>query len=202
MGRMLFVTGTDTGVGKTVTSAVLAREAREEGLHVAYCKPIQTGLTSGEPGDASFVQEFSKVDVYELLRFRDPLAPLVAAAREEVKIDVRQLVIEIRDLAGRYDLLIVEGAGGLLVPISSEVTMAELARDLNAPLVLVARPGLGTLNHIALSAEAARTRGLEIDQLVLADWPDSPTLAEVTNRDRLGLEFDRVRLIPHDESIE
>lgn len=185
-GRILFVTGTDTGVGKTVVSAVLAREARENGTDVAYCKPVQTGLATGQAGgDADLVGAAAAVPVHELERFREPLAPAEAAAQEGRTIDGAAIAERVRGLAADVEVLIVEGAGGLLVPLTEQQTMADLAAALEAPLVVVARPGLGTLNHTALTYEAAERRGLAVEQIVLSGYPSEPGLTERTNLERL-----------------
>ncbi|MGH8972726.1 MAG: dethiobiotin synthase, partial [Acidimicrobiia bacterium] len=149
-----FVTGTDTGVGKTVVAAALARAEAGAGRRVAYCKPVQTGLRPGEPGDADFVAAAAGVPVTEGLRLEEPLAPAVAAERAGTTIDVDALVSWCRHQAESVDVLLVEGAGGLLVPLSGAVTMADLAALLHAEIVIATRPGLGTLNHTALTLEA------------------------------------------------
>jgi len=198
VSAILFVTGTDTGVGKTVTSAWLCLRARSAGLDVAYVKPVQTGLPPGERGsDADHVAGTARVPVFELQRFAQPLAPAVAAELEGITIDLDHLAGSIVTLAQDRDVLIVEGAGGLLVPIAGDRTMADLAKMLAAPLVVVARTGLGTLNHTALTLEAARLRELAVDRIVVADWPSTPSRTEETNRVRLEGMHHRVELLPH-----
>ena len=191
-----FVTGTDTGVGKTVASAWLCARARLDGMTVRYCKPVQTGVEDDQPGDAAFVRQVANVEAFELTRLRDPLAPAVAAARENTTIDVAALVDRIRSLADGIDVLIVEGAGGLLVPLDDERTMADLAAALGATLVVVARPGLGTLNHIALTLEAAAHRNLPVETLILSGVPAIPDLAVETNIALLRAGSVPVELIP------
>lgn len=185
--RMIrFVTGTDTGVGKTVASAVLAARARTQGMGVRYVKPVQTGLPDGAPGgDADFVAGVAGVEAEELFRFGEPLAPAVAAERAGVPIDFDGLVEATRARAAGCDLLLVEGAGGLLAPLAGERTMADLAAALPADLVVVTRPGLGTLNHTSLTLEAAARRGLVVDSLVVGSWPSDPGVTELTNLERL-----------------
>lgn len=180
-----FVTGTDTGVGKTIASAVLAAAARRRGARVAYVKPVQTGLAPGARGDADFVAEAAGVEAAELLRFDEPLAPAVAAEHAGVPIDVGDLAAAIRDRAARVDVLYVEGAGGLLVPLTATETMADLAEAIGADLVVVTRPTLGTLNHTALTLEAAAGRGLAVAMLVISGWPSRPGVVEETNLGRL-----------------
>jgi dethiobiotin synthetase len=178
-----FVTGTDTGVGKTIVSAVLAGRALAEGRSVRYVKPVQTGLSPGDRGsDADHVAGHG-IDARELLRFPDPLAPAVAAELAGRPIDIESLVRETKACAEDVDLLYVEGAGGLLVPITDDCSMADFARSLEAELVVVVRPGLGTLNHTALTLEAAERRGLHVALVVVSGYAGGTT--EETNLVRL-----------------
>lgn len=193
-----FVTGTDTGVGKTVAAAWLAAGARADGSSVRYVKPVQTGLAPGAPGgDADFVAAAAEVPAEELLRFEEPLAPAVAAERAGRPIDIAALVIEIRARETGCDLLLVEGAGGLLAPLAGESTMADLAREIGAGLVVVTRPGLGTLNHTALTLEAAARRDLAIAGLVVSGWPRHPGSIEETNLERLEKMAPVLEVIPN-----
>jgi len=191
-----FVTGTDTGMGKTVAAAALARAEREAGRAVAYCKPVQTGLAPGEPGDADFVAATAGVAAGEGLRLAEALAPAVAADRAGIKIDVDALVSWCRHQADGVDVLLVEGAGGLLAPLAGDVTMADLALRLEADVVVATRPGLGTLNHTALTLEAARARGLPVAGLVVCGWPAEPGVTETTNLERLAAMAPVLGLIP------
>ena len=191
-----FVTGTDTGVGKTLAAAALCRAERKAGKTVLYCKPVQTGLQTGEPGDAAFVAAAAGVPVIECLRFPDPLAPAVAAERVGAVIDVEGLLADLAKAGDGFDRLVVEGAGGLLVPLWGDVTMADLAGRLGAGLVVVTRPTLGTLNHTALTLEAARSRGLPVDGLVISGWPADPGVTEETNLGRLSAMAPVLGLLP------
>lgn len=180
-----FVTGTDTGVGKTVACAALARAALAAGRSVRYFKPVQTGLRPGVPGDAAFVASVTGIDAVEGVRFPEPLAPAAAALVAGEKVDVDALVERASELARGCDELLVEGAGGLLVPLGEGVDMAGFARRIAAAeVVVVARPGLGTLNHTALTVEAARARSL-VPVIVVSNWPAEPGLTETTNLERL-----------------
>ncbi|GAA2795233.1 dethiobiotin synthase [Kribbella solani] len=187
--RILLVTGTDTGVGKTVTTAALAVRAAASGT-VAVVKPTQTGVGPGEPGDLSDVARLSGItDGYEGIRLRDPLAATTAARREGVALpSVETQAKLIEELAGTRDTVLVEGAGGLLVGLDAEGNnLADLAEYLTTPFkfVVVARAGLGTLNHTGLTVEALRARGLEIAGLVIGSWPEAPDLAEQCNLEDL-----------------
>jgi 8-amino-7-oxononanoate synthase/dethiobiotin synthase len=182
--RDVFVTGTDTGVGKTVVVAALARTLSKQGLNVAIFKPLQTGTIDGDD-DARVAKELTGCDAFTGAAFADPLAPSVAARLADDEIDVFAIVTRFVELKSAYDVVIVEGAGGLLVPIDDHTTMAELARELRLPVLIVCRPALGTLNHTALTVETARARGLEIAGLVISGFPSAPSLAEATNPSEL-----------------
>ena len=180
-----FVTGTDTGVGKTVACAVLAFRARTAGQSVRYVKPAQTGVKGDAPGDAAFVAAVAGVETAELLRFDEPLAPAVAAERAGQTIDFDSLTADVLKHETGVDLLLVEGAGGLLAPLAGNRAMADLAASLRAELVVVTRPGLGTLNHTALTLEAAERRGLTVAGVVVSGWPARPGVVERTNLERM-----------------
>jgi dethiobiotin synthetase len=180
----LIITGTGTGVGKTVVTAALAALAADRGVPVAVVKPVQTGVGFGEPGDLHEIERLSGVsDTHEFARFLRPLSP-DAAARQAGKppLDLEAAAEEIRELRGIRRLVLVEGAGGLLVRYDPDGrTIADLARMLEAPVLVVADPGLGTLNHTALTLEAMAHRGLEPAGVVLGSWPAEPGLAHRTN---------------------
>jgi dethiobiotin synthetase len=184
---VVVVTGTDTGVGKTIVTAALAALARAGGALVAVVKPVQTGVAVGEPGDLDDVRRLAGVeDLHELARFGYPRAPATAARRANVPApSVAQLAASVRELVDR-DLVLVEGAGGLLVHLDAGGgTLADLARELGAPAIVVARAGLGTLNASALTCEALATRGVECLGLVIGAWPAAPDLAAISNLDDL-----------------
>jgi dethiobiotin synthetase len=181
---VLVVTGTGTGVGKTVVTAAVAVLAATAGRSVAVVKPAQTGLAPGEPGDVDEVRRLAGVErVHELARFPDPLAPATAARRAgRPPVDLARAATAVRRLADEADLVLVEGAGGLLVRFDdSGTTIADLAAWLDAPVLVVARPDLGTLNHTALTLEALTRRGLDLAGVVVGAWPAAPDLACRTN---------------------
>jgi dethiobiotin synthetase len=190
-----FVTGTDTGVGKTVASAAMALGEQAAGRRAVYFKPVQTGVGPGEPGDADFVAAVG-IPAAEGVRLNEPLAPAVAAERAGTVIDVDGLVARAVAEAAGVDVLVVEGAGGLLVPLAGEQTMADLAGLLAADVVIVTRPGLGTLNHTALTLEAARTRRLPVAGLVVCGWPAEPGVTERTNLERLAAMAPVLGVVP------
>ncbi|TQC50410.1 ATP-dependent dethiobiotin synthetase BioD [Rhodococcus sp. WS4] len=185
---VLVVTGTSTDVGKTVVTAALAAAGREAGLSVAVCKPAQTGVDPGEPGDLAEVTRLSGATaVVELARYPEPLAPDTAARRSGLPmVRCADVTDAVRALDAEHDLVLVEGAGGLLVRLGAEgFTLVDVARALDAPVVVVAAAGLGTLNHTELTIRALSAAGLACAGTVIGSWPDEPDLAERCNLDDL-----------------
>ncbi|MEU5692554.1 dethiobiotin synthase [Actinosynnema sp. NPDC020468] len=181
---VLVITGTGTEVGKTVVVAALAALAVAEGRRVAVLKPAQTGIAAGEPGDLAEVERLAgPVTTRELRRYPEPLAPATAARRSGLPTvhpsDVAAAAVA---LGEAHDLVLVEGAGGLLVRFDDEgTTIADAAWALNAPVLVVAHAGLGTLNTTALTAEALLRRGIESVGVVVGRWPAEPDLAALCN---------------------
>ncbi len=189
---LLIITGTGTGVGKTITTAAVAALARARGQRVAVVKPAQTGEPPGEPpdapGDLAVVHSLTGLtDLHELARYPDPLSPEAAARTAgQPPLDLRRAADHIAALAEDRDLVLVEGAGGLLVrydPAGS--TIADLAAMLDAPVLVVAAAGLGTLNHTALTLEALAARKLACAGVVIGSWQAEPGLAELCNLEDL-----------------
>ncbi len=180
---VLIVTGTGTGVGKTIVAAALATVASARGDTVAYLKVAQTGVPD-EEADVDVVRRLARhVDVAEGARFAAALSP-EAAARDAglPPVDLAVVTARAGGLAATHDLVLIEGAGGVLVRYDGAgSTLAELARALDAPLLVVAHPGLGTLNATALTIEAINRRSLRLDGLVLGAWPLEPDLAAYSN---------------------
>jgi dethiobiotin synthetase len=182
---ILLITGTDTGVGKTVATAALACHARLAGIDVAVCKPVQTG--SPHDDDLADVGRLSGVtDLQGAWRYPEPLAPVAAAHRAGLSLPTRgELVGSARDVDA--SLTLVEGAGGLLVELGDDgVTLRDVAVDLAAPVLVVVAAGLGTLNHTALTLEALATQGIPCAGLVIGAWPADPGAAETSNWDALA----------------
>jgi len=164
-----FVTATDTAAGKTTASLAMLRSARRRGLKVACMKPVESGV-SGGGGDAEALAEAAGVPAGDVAVYRlaDPVAPGVAAARAGVDLDFAPIWERLRLLeAGHPDLLLVEGAGGLLVPLGGGRMIADLVGELGLPLLVVARDALGTINHTLLTVEAALARGLTVAGVIL-----------------------------------
>jgi len=190
---VLVVTGTDTGVGKTVATAALACSARLAGVDVAVCKPVQTG--SPRDDDLADVARLSGVGaLHGTWRYPEPLAPAAAAKRAGMALPTRdELLASVSSVDAK--LTLVEGAGGLLVELGAGgVTLRDLARDLAAPVVVVVSPGLGTLNHAALTLEALAAQGIPCAGLVIGAWPCEPDAAEAGNRVALS-ELATVRAV-------
>ncbi len=191
---IVLVTGTDTEVGKTIATAAMAVVAQQAGLRVAVIKPGQTGIATGAPTDAEVVTRLAGPEtVRTLAEYPEPLAPLAAAKVAGMPaLDLFDVVDAIRAEAEKHDLVLVEGAGGLLVPMglrpSGEPwTFADLATTLGANMIVVARAGLGTLNHTALTLEALNRRAVPA-RVILGAWPAEPELVHWAN---LG------ELVPH-----
>jgi dethiobiotin synthetase len=183
---ILVVTGTGTGVGKTVVTAAIAALALARGDRVAVVKPAQTGTGTGtgDVPDVETVERLSGVtDTHELARFPDPLSPEAAARAAGLPpLDMTAATEYVAKLAQSRDLVLVEGAGGLLVRYDgSGATIADLAKALDAPVLIVGAAGLGTLNHTALTCEALAARGIICAGVAVGSWPRRPGLAERAN---------------------
>ncbi|MEU7183001.1 MULTISPECIES: dethiobiotin synthase [Streptomyces] len=181
---VLFVTGTGTEIGKTVTTAAIAAAALGRGRSVAVLKPAQTGVTAHETGDAAEVERLAgPVTAVELARYPEPLAPATAARRAGLPpVGPVEIAETAAKLAAAHDLVLVEGAGGLLVRFDAHGnTLADAARLAGAPVLVVVEPGLGTLNATALTALALRSYGLDCPGIVIGSWPAAPGLAARCN---------------------
>lgn len=186
---LLVVSGTGTDVGKTVATAALAACAKGT---VAVVKPAQTGVADGAAGDLAEVRRLAGVtDVFEFARYPDPLSPHQAAAVSgRPELDFADTVQRIDDLTTQYDTVLVEGAGGLLVPYTNppahQWTLVDLATSLRAPVLVVTQAGLGTINHTALTVQRLDEEGIALAGIVIGSWPDAPGLAERCNVDDLA----------------
>ncbi|MFB7335319.1 dethiobiotin synthase [Streptomyces adustus] len=181
---VLVITGTGTEVGKTVTTAAVAAAALAAGRTVAVLKAAQTGVRPDEPGDAQEVARLAgAVTAGELARYPEPLAPNTAARRAGMApVRPQDVADAAQKLATEHDLVLVEGAGGLLVRFDEAGgNLADVARLLRAPVLVVASAGLGTLNTTELTARELRLREIELLGVVIGSWPDSPDLASRCN---------------------
>jgi len=187
--RGLFITGTDTGVGKTVLSASLLAAIAASGEQVRAFKPVVTGIEetpsegSAWPADHALLASAAGMSSSEVAAYLypTPASPHLAARLAGEQVDPDRLV-EHAQSSGDGATLIVEGVGGLLVPLSDEYSVRDLALALGLPIVIAARPGLGTISHSLLTLEAARAVGLRVVAVVLTPWPAAPSVLEASNR--------------------
>lgn len=183
--RGVFVTGTDTGVGKTVVACALLRALRSRGLDAGAMKPIETGVGAEGPLDALALRAAAGVeDALDDVcpqRFALPAAPTVAADAEARRVDLAAIDAAWTRLSDRHAWMVVEGAGGLLAPAAEGLSMADLAARLALPVVVVARGALGTINHTRLTLEAARARGLQVVGLVISHADGALSMADAAN---------------------
>lgn len=185
MTQGLFITGTDTGVGKTIVTAALARALRLRGVRVGVMKPVTSGCVerNGElvSEDAELLAWAAGIECDEDVapyRLREPIVPVEAAERDGIRISFSNILEAYRRLAAQYDFILVEGAGGLMVPLSGGLLVADLVKQLELPLLVVARPDLGTINHSVLTCFAAGQMGIDVKGVVVNRFHANPGLAE------------------------
>jgi dethiobiotin synthetase len=190
--RGVFITGTDTGVGKSVVAAAIVAAAVARGVDVAAFKPVVTGLDepTGEwPRDHELLASVASVrqspDDVAPYRYGPAVSPHLAAQLTGEAVDPERLVAAALAQADRADALVVEGVGGLLVPLANDYLVRDFAGELSLPMVIAARPGLGTISHSLLTIEAARAVALRIQAVVLTPWPDEPSQLELSNRETI-----------------
>ena len=212
-GRGIFVTGTDTEVGKTVVAAGLVRVLRSRGLDAGAMKPVASGGNRTPQGivseDAEFLQRAGALsDPLELINpicLELPLAPSVAAELAEAEIDLGKIREAYDILRKKHDFLIVEGVGGFMVPILREYNVADLVREMGLPILIVARPGLGTINHTLLTIAVARNYGLETKGFIINGYREKEAgLAEKTNPaviEKLG-KVPLMGILPYDPEVD
>lgn len=201
--RDLLVTGTDTGVGKTMIAAALVTALRGRGVRAIGFKPAETGVGSRQPSDSDVLALASgeqNILTRPLLQLSEPLAPAVAADRAGVTLDPDHIEARIRQLRNDGYAIVVEGAGGVMVPLSWGYTVLDLAQACDLDAVVVARAGLGTLNHVAMTVMMLRSHQIPIRGIVLNGRGAVPDVAETTNPAALGRMLHGVRIleVPHD----
>lgn len=175
MNKGIFITGTDTGVGKTFIICGLLRTFNKMGINTCPMKPVETGCKARKnklvPADtvklirASGTNE--SMDLINPYRLKHPLAPAVSAELEGVKIQKKIILSAYKSLLNKYDITLVEGAGGIMVPVYKNYLIIDLIKDMDVPLIIVARPGLGTINHSLLTIKAAREKGINIKGVII-----------------------------------
>jgi dethiobiotin synthetase len=205
MSRGFFITGTDTGVGKTIITAALIRAISLLGIRVCGMKPIETGcgksgfrghLPGAEefrakervliPSDGIFLKEIAQmddpIDLVTPVRFESPLAPLPASEIENIPVDIEKIKSAYVQLSKKYEAVMVEGIGGLFVPIKRDCFVLDLAKDFGLPVIVVSRPGLGTINHTMLTVNCATKEGLTVAGIIINfSQPSDGSRAEETN---------------------
>lgn len=186
----LFITGTDTGVGKTVIAGAIGQWFTRSGFVTAVCKPVATGCVHRREGlvseDAELLATWANVrhplDLICPQRYAEPLAPAIAAERAQQPLDWGTIQRSLNLMSRDSDRMIVEGVGGLMVPLDEKHTVLDVAKWLNLPAVIVARPGLGTINHTLLTVSALRSWGIRVAGVVINRYPaENASIAEETN---------------------
>lgn len=186
----VFVTGTGTEVGKTLVGAAIARTLAAEDRRIAVFKPTVTGLDEDGESDHALLRRASgsgqSDEEIAPYRYGPPASPHLAAAMAGEEIEPERLRQAAHNAAAGADAIVCEGVGGLLVPLSPTYLVRDLATDLGYPLVIVASPGLGTINHTLLTLESARGAGLGVAAVVLNPWPGKPSAIERSNRETIA----------------
>jgi dethiobiotin synthetase len=182
----IFVTGTDTDVGKTIISSGLAAVLKEKKMDIGVFKPLLSGISRDHPeSDTSLLKQLSRTSLsHEEItpfQFKEPLAPYVAGKLEGREVGIEDVLHHWEVLRGKHEYFIVEGAGGISVPLGENFLVSDLIKALQLPIVIVARPNLGTVNHIFLTVQYAKSLGLKIAGIVINGISDDPDLAEKTN---------------------
>ncbi|HWB54145.1 MAG TPA: dethiobiotin synthase, partial [Tepidisphaeraceae bacterium] len=186
----LFITGTDTGVGKTLIAGAISAYLRSRGRRVAVCKPVATGCVTRREGlvseDAEFLAHHADANfplhIICPQRYVEPLAPAVAAEREKRPLDWQAIAQSLRQMSADSEIMIVEGVGGILVPMDNKHTVLDMVKWLSLPTVIVARAGLGTINHTLLTIQALKSAGASIAGVIINQYPaETPGVAEETN---------------------
>ncbi len=180
MARSFFITGTDTGIGKTFITALIATALREKKIDVGVMKPVETGcLEQGGkliPSDATLLKEAARtgddLDLINPFRFRLPAAPSIAAREERAVIECGSIKDSFELLSDRHEILLVEGVGGLMVPLNNSETVADLIKMLSIPLLIVAGTQLGTINHTILTVSIARQHGIDIGGIIFNHYSE------------------------------
>jgi dethiobiotin synthetase len=189
--RGCLIAGTGTGVGKTVLTASLAASLRAAGRSVGAFKPIVTGTaepTAGWPDDHELLAAVTGQTPQSVcpLTFGPPMSPHLAARLAGVTIEPARLLEAARRTAASFEVVLVEGVGGLLVPLATDYSVRDFAADLGLPVVVAAQAGLGTINHTLLTVESARAAGLDVRAVVIMCWPQQPSEIELSNRSTIA----------------
>jgi dethiobiotin synthetase len=202
--RDILVTGTDTGVGKTVIAAALVAALRARGVRALGFKPVETGVDGTTAADSEILLQASEKGTavpspFPLLQLREPLAPAVAADRAGVVLQPEDIELRIRQLREAGYTLVIEGVGGVMVPLTWDYTVLDLAERCDLDAIVVGRAGLGTLNHVSMTVLMLQSRQIPVRGIVLNGRGDDTDLAESTNPSSLARMLPGLRIVevPH-----
>ena len=181
---IFFITGNDTDIGKTFTASLLVKCLLKKFKTLAYVKPIESGIAKPSLSDFSQVKKFNigdNVDFFQFVTFREPVAPFTASIIEKRKINYNKIINEIKKLEKEYDLVLVEGAGGLRVPITKDKEIIDLIKSIKAKVILVMTPFLGTLNHTLMSVDTLKSKKINFEGVIINFYPKKPNISELHN---------------------
>ncbi len=205
--KKYFITGTDTEVGKTYILSLICKRFVRLGKRVGVFKPVESGLKNNPSPDFKLLAKAADDKEKPLYVFKEPLAPLIASSVENVKIDKSKILSFInKDLdENNYDIYFIEGAGGLFVPLSEKTMIIDLIKSLDYEVILVARAGLGTVNHTLLSIEALKSRGIKIKSIILNEVIET-SRKQIKNNAKMIEDFGNIKVnaivYKNDNSIE
>jgi dethiobiotin synthetase len=203
MKKGFFITGTDTSVGKTFVTAGILQAMQAAGYNVCPMKPVETGCSISKgrlvTDDALRLLKVScideDIDLINPYRFRQPLAPLIAAAAEDKRVSKKRIISAYNNLKKKYEVLLVEGAGGIMVPLTRRTLFVDLIKEMDIPLIIIARPGLGTINHTLLTIEAARSNGIQIEGVVFNHTEKSRSDISVKTNPEVVRRIGKVKIL-------
>lgn len=168
----IFITGSDTDVGKSYISKGICKELSKNGEVTGYLKPFQSGLIEGTKTDAQTVQEGSNIIAKSSYITKTPSTPLISAEIDGVEFDIKKVKKDYEELKKQCENVIVEGSGGIYVPVKKGVLMADVIKELNIPALVVIRPNLGTINHALMSVECLINNGIKVLGIVISNYPN------------------------------
>lgn len=182
---IFFISGNDTNIGKTFVSSLLVNSLSRKYSRIAYIKPIESGISKPSLSDLAQVKKFNKslknVDFFQFETFIEPVAPITASVIEKVNINCKEIIKQIKKIDNEYDLVLVEGAGGLRVPITKDIEIIDLIKSLKAKVILVVTPFLGTLNHTLMSVDTLKHRKIDLEGIIINFYPKNPNISELHN---------------------
>lgn len=191
-----FITATDTDVGKSYVSKHLAYEFYKKGLKVAYFKPFQSGIIEGVKSDVEQVLELSNnIKTKNSYVTNYPSTPLISAQMDNVEIDLNKVLKDYEELKNNNDIVITEGSGGFYVPVKENVLMSDVIKLLNLPIIIVARPDLGTINHTLMTIECAKKEGIKILGVIISNFPNETKDPVILRAKEMIEDFSDVKVI-------